>query len=57
MTPELDSSVVSKWLRNIGDTSEKPKLKDFWEKNLSYDSDATLQRYAPGGSEILQHGG
>ncbi len=34
MAPELDPSMVRKWLRNIGDTSEKPKLKDFWEKNL-----------------------
>jgi hypothetical protein len=39
MAPELDPSMVRKWLRNIGDTSEKPKLKDFWEKNL-----LTLQR-------------
>lgn len=28
MAPELDASMVRKWLRNIGDTSEKPKLKD-----------------------------
>jgi hypothetical protein len=34
MAPELDPSMVRKWLRNIGDTSENPKLKDFWEKNL-----------------------
>lgn len=39
MAPELDPSMVRKWLRNIGDTSERPKLKDFWEKNL-----LTLQR-------------
>lgn len=26
--------MVRKWLRNIGDTSEKPKLQDFWEKNF-----------------------
>ncbi|KAK4012406.1 hypothetical protein OUZ56_021505 [Daphnia magna] len=39
MAPELDPSMVRKWLRNIGDTSERTKLKDFWEKNL-----LTLQR-------------
>ena len=39
MAPELDKSMIRKWLRNIGDTSDKPKLKDFWEKQL-----VTLQR-------------
>lgn len=34
MAPELDPLMVRKWLSNIGDSSEKPKLKDFWEKNL-----------------------
>jgi hypothetical protein len=34
MAPELDPSMIRKWLRNIGDTSDKPKLKDFWEKQL-----------------------
>lgn len=34
MAPELGPSMVRKWLRNIGDTSDKPKIKDFWEKNL-----------------------
>ena len=39
MAPELDPSMVRKWLRNIGDTSDKAKLKDLWEKQL-----LTLQR-------------
>jgi hypothetical protein len=34
MAPELDPSMVRKWLRNIGDTSAKPKIKDFLEKNF-----------------------
>jgi hypothetical protein len=34
MAPELDPSMVRKWLCNIGDTSAMPKIKDFREKNL-----------------------
>ncbi|EFX65887.1 hypothetical protein DAPPUDRAFT_264075 [Daphnia pulex] len=34
MAPELDPSMVRKWLCNIGDTSAKPKIKDFWENNF-----------------------
>lgn len=36
MLPELDPALVRKWLRNIGDTSDNPKIKDFWEKNLFF---------------------
>lgn len=36
MAPELDPSMARKWLRNLGDSSDKPKLKDFWEKQLLF---------------------
>ena len=48
MASELDPSMVRMWLRNIGDTSDKTKLKDFWEKQL-----LTLQRELKGVFERL----
>ncbi|XP_045023321.1 LOW QUALITY PROTEIN: uncharacterized protein LOC116930478 [Daphnia magna] len=34
MAPLLDPSMARKWLRNLGESSDRAKLKDFWEKQL-----------------------
>ena len=49
MAPQFDPpSMIRKWLRNVGDTSDKPKLKDFWEKQL-----VSLQRELKDVFELL----
>lgn len=34
MAPSLDPSMARKWLRNLGEHSDRAKLKDYWEKQL-----------------------
>ncbi|KAK4024776.1 hypothetical protein OUZ56_010260 [Daphnia magna] len=34
MAPSLDPSMARKWLRNVGEYSDRAKLKDYWEKQL-----------------------
>ena len=48
MAPELDPSMIRKWLRNVVVISDKPKLKDFWEKQL-----VSLQRELKDVFELL----